>query len=586
MKNIMKLVSGLLALSMLAVSCDVAQLGQTSQPYERAIAPDNNQVYFPADETEVGSLKDGQTSVTVNVYRVRTEGELTVNVTSVDVNKLFTIPQYVKFANGSDKAEFVIGVPFDKIVPETDYPVSLSLGPEEATPFGNSSTTVIIKYSPWSEWALYKEEPAKGIGDYTYSQMFSGVDSELEIYYSQSLINPTQYKFSIEHCMYDISLEFTYDAETGICHVPETYTGYDHPSYGAVYCREANDYEMTSPADPSYFDAETGTFYLNLTYYVPAGYFGSGYETFQLAGFYIPDYSVKVGYVGLFQDPSQNYSAVLAINKGESGSSPDIDSIKVAVGAGEDPTTVLAGILGGTLETVSVTESGEVRVPFPADAEGGLFTAVAISMDKEGNYQEIAYVTFEAYFGGANPWQSIGFYNYTDDVVGPLFEEDPITYPVEVLVNDQRPGIFRMKNPYGAGYPYNSPGDYLDEDVFVDINAEDPEEVFIPEQYLGVDWGYGEMIIGTSEAGTLQDSKITFPVKGLVVYDNDGGYYANKHGAFCLDLSTPVNAADAVQYAPAKYRVRVMSNVSSLRKPGNNSKPLPKTTLNKKLITL
>lgn len=583
MKNIFKLVSGILAVSMLAVSCDIASLGETSKPYVRATAPDNNQVYFSAEETDQGSLKDGQTSVTINVYRVRTSGELTVNVTSVDESKLFTIPQYVKFADGKDKAEFVIGVPFDKIVAEKDYNVTLTLNADEATPYGNNTTTVNIKYAPWTDWALFKEKPAEGIGDYTYSLYMSGVDTELEIYYSQSLIKPTEYKFRIPHWFYDVNLEFTYDSVTGHCNVPETYTGYDHSSYGAVYCREANDYERTSPSDPSYFDSETGTFHLSLTYYVSAGYFGTGFETFQLAGFYLPDYSVKVGYVGLFSDPSDNYSAVLAVNIGESGQSPDIDTVKVGIAAGDNVEAILMGIVSGTVDTYSVTESGEHRIPFPADAEGGLFTAVAISMDKEGNYQEVDYVTFEAYFGGANPWKSAGFFNYTDDVVGSLFGNDPITYPVEVLVNEEQPGIFRMKNPYGAGFPYNEPGDYVEGDVFVDIDASDPESVFIPEQYLGVDWGYGEMAIGTQAPGTYADGMITFPENGLAVFDDDGGYYANQNGAFCLDLSAPVNAADAVQLAPAKYRVRIMSSVSSISDARQTSKPVQKMVTAKEL---
>lgn len=50
--------------------------------------------------------------------------------------------------------------------------------------------------------------------------------------------------------------------------------------------------------------------------------------------------------------------------------------------------------------------------------------------------------------------------------------------------------------------------------------------------------GYGVMTIGLQAFGTLADGKITWPVKGLAIFDNDDGYYANQSGAFCIDLTS------------------------------------------------
>jgi hypothetical protein len=69
------------------------------------------------------------------------------------------------------------------------------------------------------------------------------------------------------------------------------------------------------------------------------------------------------------------------------------------------------------------------------------------------------------------------------------------------------------------------------------IDATDPNAVTFDRTKLGVDWGYDEMEAAVLKAGTMVNKVITFPTKGLVVYDADGGYYANNNGAFKLDLN-------------------------------------------------
>ncbi len=158
-------------------------------------------------------------------------------------------------------------------------------------------------------------------------------------------------------------------------------------------------------------------------------------------------------------------------------------------------------------------------------------------------------------------WQSIGKALYTEDVAGsPGFGLDCLTYEVEVEQAVENPNIVRMKNAYGAAFPYNAPGEYdTKKDYYITFNCEDPEGVYIDGWCeMGMDWGYG-MFSMTSYAwyamnagksyeevkaaglfGTLDDNLcITFPVKGLVMKMADWGMaYANLNGAFKLDLST------------------------------------------------
>ena len=159
-------------------------------------------------------------------------------------------------------------------------------------------------------------------------------------------------------------------------------------------------------------------------------------------------------------------------------------------------------------------------------------------------------------------WQSIGKAIYTDDVVdSPGFGLPQIvSYEVEAEQAVENPNIIRLKNAYGAAYPYNAPGDYdIKKDYYITFNCEDPEGVYIDGWCeMGMDWGYG-MFSVTSYGwyvmnagnsfddvkaaglfGTLDENLcITFPVKGLVMkMASWGTAYANKNGAAKVDLST------------------------------------------------
>ena len=157
---------------------------------------------------------------------------------------------------------------------------------------------------------------------------------------------------------------------------------------------------------------------------------------------------------------------------------------------------------------------------------------------------------------------------YTDDVVGPFFSADPITYEVEVQENEDVAGHYRMVNAYGEGYPYNDPGDWDDtKDYYLEIHAENPEEVYIPYQDLGLAWGYGMFSIWSfadyngSAFGTLKDGVITFPENSLLVsmadYNDGALYYANNNGAFRLELptSSEVKAFRGASKAKVSHKV-------------------------------
>ena len=157
-------------------------------------------------------------------------------------------------------------------------------------------------------------------------------------------------------------------------------------------------------------------------------------------------------------------------------------------------------------------------------------------------------------------FKSLGMAQYTDDIVAPMFIEEPVYQPYEVEIQESvdNPGKYRLVNPYGEAYPYNEPGDWdASQDYYLVINAQNPNQVYIDYQPLGLDWGMGMMYVYSYASyymdkgypadqvaaagyfGTLENGVITFPVKGLLFAMpsyNSSLYYANQSGAFKVVL--------------------------------------------------
>ena len=180
----------------------------------------------------------------------------------------------------------------------------------------------------------------------------------------------------------------------------------------------------------------------------------------------------------------------------------------------------------------------------------------------EHNYSISGNNKFTLSFIQKYTWNSIGKALLTDDVVtSPGFGLPQLPpYAVEAEQAAEAPYLIRLKNAYGAAFPYNEPGDYdTKKDYYITFNCEDAEGVYIDGWCeMGMDWGYGMFSVtsygyylmangysfeeakATGMMGTLDsDLCITFPVKGLIMeMANWGKANANKNGTFKVDLST------------------------------------------------
>lgn len=166
-------------------------------------------------------------------------------------------------------------------------------------------------------------------------------------------------------------------------------------------------------------------------------------------------------------------------------------------------------------------------------------------------------VTFRA--GTPAPWKKLGKALYRDDLVTAWYGVDFDEWEVEIEENEITPGLYRLVYPYDGKYVNNEAGDWkTDKTYYLEINATDPDRVFIERQELGMAWSYGmfsiwsmadydmqhgksaDDVAAAGEFGTLKDGVITFPASQLLMqmagYQNGDWCYGNGSGMFRVVL--------------------------------------------------
>lgn len=242
-------------------------------------------------------------------------------------------------------------------------------------------------------------------------------------------------------------------------------------------------------------------------------------------GYVRRDYSASVEFVETLTTNDKSVQAIANLTLGADAT--DVKAIVMPADA--DAAAVADAVAAGELETVDV-EAGRIEVPFNAEELGGNQFQIIIVVLVEGNVKTIAKDSFAYYGAEGNPWKSLGTGYYTDDVLLPLFYENgaTVTYEVEILEHTENPGLYRIMNPYAKSvHPYGD-DNYAPEGMFIEVDATDAEGVYIQQQSLGMDWGYGEMQLVTNGArylasnpfevvkgagylGKVVDGVITFP---------------------------------------------------------------------------
>ena len=460
----------------------------------------------------------------------------------------------------------------------------------------------------WSEWApIYGHET----GTY-YMSLYTTLEFPETVFYREHRLDETKaqfmFKFTLIGAKEDLIVD--YNKETHQCQVG-IHDFIDNANYGPVFISDFphNPFDLngdglreTYEDNPCTFDPETGTFTLNLVYFVSTGLgssangtFGYGEETAVLDGFKKYDYSFSMVFDGKYTKQGENKEyAVFKIVKGA-----DITKYLFrVVEYGSDLDATIAGMADGTINSAELTESTVLHYPIE---KSGKYVALAITYDAKGNVHSEYSTNFELYLTDENPWVSLGYAEYTDDIILPLYGNSPMTYYVEVLENKDMPGLFRMVDPYGPEQPLYPYASSYKEGSYIEIDATDPEGVWIEGwQSTGLDIQNNGLMSITSMAwyqanaegatkedvaaagfcGVYADGVITFPTDGILVGIGSKVYYATRNGAFKLDMTNMIESLP-VESTAAKAPVMRFEGGRKLSI-GNNAKRVLRTVEVKK----
>ena len=358
-----------------------------------------------------------------------------------------------------------------------------------------------------SDWPLGDANPVTCT--YTYQLYWAGDDPGLRIQYSVHKKDKTRAQFRIENWGSGVPLIIDYNTVTKNCQVAPQYAA-NNSTYGAVTIADISHWQGQDyyASYPCYYNPETGQFVLNVAYYVSAGSFGYGPETIQVAGFYIPDYTFEANFTKVVTDEEKNAFAQVVVNK----MGVDIEKAMACVVENEADDAAVADALVEADLTGTDLVVGENNIAIDKDLFGNLKVVVCTVV--EGAIKSVNSYGFEYYTEENNPWVSLGMGLYTEGIVSSLYKISAETYEVEIQERKDSPGLYRIVNPYGEKWSYATantmtPVDYLE------INATDPEGVYIAPQMLGVNLEGGDTELGYATYAAYLHAAGTYTMEEL-----------------------------------------------------------------------
>ena len=579
--------------------------------YTPAVPVSGAQVYFHESVKTDWTVTPEKSTFSFDLTRIATDSEANVELKVVADEAsmpVFNIPSAAVFQAGSNTATVECLVNTDAMEYDKPYTVTVSIAKEEdATMYAQSSVTFTVTLpAPWISLGVGK------FADFFYS------DKYFEVEIQRNELQPSMFRVvsPYDQVMEDAELtpnegpspyfefeivpagsslgsrtfpeEFVYfpPTRTGHYYDDGTYSGEVHAYHTAHFnsslCsdEEVCFYNKVVAYQEVNGEVIPAQVFLAPLYYIPKDGVNFDKSTAKTEGMidiifpgYVPsDYSVDLSYSGIFTTPDGTVHAVGNLSLGSDAT--DVKAIVMPLDV--DAAAVADAIAAGELEAMKV-EAGRIEVPFNAEELGGNNFQIIVAVLADGAVKTVASTSFEYYGGGKNPWKSLGTGYYTDDVILPMFYKNgtPLTYEVEILEYTENPGLYRIMNPYAKSVHPAGDDDYAPEGMYIEVNATDAEGVYIQQQSLGMDWGYGEMSLvsygatyfsnypfetvkGAGYLGKVVDGVITFPtftqsngskLQGIL-YMGTSGYLAGMNSK--MEIVLPGSNAFARNMATAK----------------------------------
>ena len=605
-------------LAMVAVgftACD----GKDVPGYDSATKPADEQRVFFATASMTENVDHDATSFDVMLYRPQDENapELTVQLYSSCVEEgvlgsIIKVPQTATFAAGSPNAAISIEYDAAGMAGNHAYPVYITVGEANADVYGVATINVNVNKSVYTDWApfgLDEELGRTGMGSYTFSLYYSGVENNVLVLERHVPEDPDdiefQFQWLIDNENPDLGYEtfmtaYTKDGGKTV-RVPEQYFT-DNASYGDVLVADTYTYTGSAKYEElSFFDDITGQFTLNLVYFCSAGIFANGDEYLNLVGYVdTNDYTISLtdkgqveingdyAIIGYTATPYVDYSAYTVVNslmKTDEDGSKYLDEEAYA--------EVVSGITAQVLDPQNATTNYElstvdgtsknISVSFPSSGE---YTMVAVAFhtgnDGVTEAKSNAYVTFE--FDTFNPW--LGWTTvsedavYTDNMIAALFGAASFAdFPMEVTVqkSDDYEGLYRIANPFKEFEQYGLEVADFGSIVF---DASDPDHVYFPLSDTGVRDGsdalsvmsisYYYMANGTDPSeipdimwGTYKDNTVTLNAFNGAAQNSNFVAYFGEDGPYLCDADFTLEFdASAPSSKPGRNAARLGTSIS------------------------
>lgn len=586
--------------------------------YDPAPKYDGDEVYFKLEEIGDLDIDTDATSVSFHLYRVDSSKDLTIGLVSSVVNpdgesvtEIFGVPTEVTFPAGQSMIEVPVSIVFSAVTAEMPYTMTVSIAGEQQTPYGATSGEFTLiygtKYYPWEDYlpGQYATFQMAGAWSYYY---------EAPIYFHKSINMPHLSQYKIEDPFSDVdwdylmtvdhSMPLTIDGQEGECYLVRCGTINTTVDFqeSILYLLDVYNFIeswLSNPTadrilnimalnemQPSFINETTGTLYVNLiaqtqvamgtsSYYPSMG----GVQVVQLPGF--KTYGVAIDEAGYNVLPGGLEQKKFQIFKTE-----DTPVMKYSMYKGTLTDEEIAAKAQDILANDKLEEITANEATIAFELETGDYTLVVVGIEDASEEPEVVAtkaLSFSYASTSADGFVTTGKCYYTDAFLcsldGDLFNAATVT--VDVQTNPDKPGIYRLKNPYRAWAEATENEDYLMAgNFYITVNAADVNLVYIEEFNTGIRinpfegpvMGYSkaaqELAKGTSAGaiklrklnGTMKNNVITFPTKTLLVnYQSQLPEWveANTRSNFKIDF----NVTEDTEEAPIRGTVVARGNV-------------------------
>lgn len=496
------------ALSLLTIVALAASFAACSSDDNATETLNSEQVYFPDTMKTTIELSQTATSVDIPVARQGSDAiDIPLIVTMGSTNVIdMSVPDKVSFAQDSKTSTLKITYDPSKIQMGHYDTVSVALGKDYNTPYGNSKITLLLGYDPWT---------SLGKGKLTDSYIWEVSDYEVEI--QQSDVNPSRFR---------IVAPFTAIQQEVMPELPPLHGHADYLYFEILKPGDTYNGTTVTQSDLVGFDTYTTGYYdkgyNDIIAYHPSLIDGMTEDNWvnnkviqyqeedptlpaqvQLAPFYvedfgtedeydmdvtgksnmvlitfpgasIKDYSCSISYQGKIEDKNANLFAEAFVKVGA-----DVASAKAAVVKGrgkyviEDAVKdIEAGVLSDIID-VQVTDSGLVRIPMPSNETVGSYTVVIVTYDADGKAKQHDYSSFvySSREYDEEEWTSVGTGIFTYKYVYVDGDNNPTEEEVELFKSETTSGLYKLEEMFDGE-------DFM---FYVDANG----KISFEDQYTG-----------------------------------------------------------------------------------------------------